>query len=122
MYELFAEDSFSAAHRLVNYAGNCSNWHGHNWTVRAVLAAGELDEMGLACDLRDIKRALADAVSPLDHAVLNDVPGLEGLNPTCENLARFFYHTLSARLNSEAVRVTRVEVSETPSSGAAYFE
>ena len=122
MYELFAERSFSAAHHLKNYAGNCSRWHGHNWTVRVVVVTDMLNEIGLGMDLRDIKRALEETLEPMDHAVLNDVAGLEGRNPTCEHLAEYFYHTLGAKLNTERARVSRVDVTETPTSGASYFE
>ena len=122
MYELFAERSFSAAHHLEHYAGNCSRWHGHNWTVRVKVAADALDHVGLGLDLRDIKSALEEILEPMDHAVLNEVPDLEGRNPTCENLAEYFYHALGAKLNTEHARVSRVDVTETPTSGASYFE
>lgn len=122
MYELFAESSFSAAHRLDHYPGNCARWHGHNWTVRVRMTADALNSVGLGVDLRDIKVALRALVEKFDHAVLNDVPELGGHNPTCELLAEYVYQTLAEQLNTEHAKLSKVEVYETPTSGAAYFE
>ena len=33
MYEVKAQLSFSAAHHLLNYDGECEHQHGHNWLV-----------------------------------------------------------------------------------------
>ena len=33
MLELKVLSSFSAAHHLLNYEGECENQHGHNWKV-----------------------------------------------------------------------------------------
>ncbi len=52
MFEIDITRDFSAAHRLSGYQGDCSNLHGHNWTVMAVVQANELDEIGIAVILK----------------------------------------------------------------------
>jgi len=121
MFEIFTEASFSAAHRLVDYPGNCARWHGHNWTVRASVRVDELDALGIGLDLRKLKTVLRERLELLDHHSLNEVPELQGENPSCEVLSRFIFRQLASELNSETVRVWRVDVFETPTSGAAYL-
>jgi len=122
MHEVFTQAHFSAAHRLVDYEGDCARWHGHNWVVKASVQARELDALGIAVDLRKVRQELLRLLDQLDHTELNSFPGFEGQNPTCEVIAHFLFRELSAVFNDERVRVSRIEVSETPNSGAVYFE
>lgn len=122
MFEIFVETHFSAAHHLADYQGNCARWHGHNWLVTAFVEAAALNELGLAVDFRRVKGALHTILERLDHTNLNEVPEFAGMNPTCEVIARSIFRQLAAELNDDNLTVTRVRVSETPSSGASYHE
>jgi len=120
MYELFVRTEFSAAHRLIDYPGNCARWHGHNWTVCVYIAAATLNEVGLAVDFREVKDELRNLVGDLDHTNLNEFSGFSGANPSCEVIAKYLFDRLSERLNGETVRVSRVQVSESPNTGVSY--
>ncbi len=122
MYELTVKASFSAAHSLRDYEGPCSNVHGHNWIVEVVVRGAELAPNGMLVDFSDIKEAASQALSRLDHANLNDVPPFDSLNPTSENLARWIYEQVGQKVNTEKVKVTRVNVREAETSCAGYFE
>ena len=122
MYEVSVETHFSAAHRLAGYPGDCARRHGHNWQVAVSIQAEELNALGMAVDFRRIKDTLGDLLETLDHTDLNEVPELAGSNPTCEVVARYLYEELTRRLNDANTRVVRVRVSETPNTGACYFE
>ncbi len=110
---------FSAAHRLhsallsdeenIEVFGKCNNpnGHGHNYLIE-VTVRGKVDETtGMACDISEIDRAVEDEVmSRLDHKHLNlDVPELEGLNPTSENVAIIAWKLLQPRLKDALYRV-----------------
>lgn len=120
MYQLFVEEHFDAAHYLRKYHGKCENLHGHRFKVVARLRAEKLDEAGLAYDFAHLKRYLREILAPFDHACLNDVPSLDGIEPSCENIAASIYNELKPRLPGSAVTLACVEVWETPTSGAAY--
>jgi len=122
MYEICTEASFSAAHHLRDYDGPCEKEHGHNWLVKVAVRCGQLDEAGIGIDFRTLRSALAALLSELDHAYLNEVLEGTGLNPSSENIARYVYDKLQARIGNERCRVWRVEVFETPGNSAAYFE
>jgi 6-pyruvoyltetrahydropterin/6-carboxytetrahydropterin synthase len=121
-FEIRVEKQFSAAHFLRGYQGDCALMHGHNWIVQAYVKCKALDEIGIGIDFRKVKEALKEVIAGLDHRILNEVPAFTEVNPTSENLARFLYKELSARLNVGTVSVSKVWVFETPGAGAGYWE
>ena len=74
--------------------------HGHNWEVEATV---ELDtEAGEAA----FAAALEAWVASVDYTLLNDLPPLQGRNPTAEALAEFAFLSLQgAGLKPLAVKI-----------------
>jgi len=124
MFEITVEESFAAAHALRGYRGKCENVHGHNYKVEVTLEGERLDETGLLVDFVELKRRLRNVIERLDHRMLNEIPPFDRLNPTAENMARYFYEELARALQESAaagrVRVARVRIWETDSTTAAY--
>lgn len=117
---------FCAGHRLYDPSfsddrnravyGACSNpnGHGHNYDLE-VTVEGEVDpQVGYVMDLRELKALLGDAVvEDLDHANLNlDVPWLEGIIPTTENLAVAIWRRLEGRIDGAALVSVRLWETE----------
>ena len=122
MFELDVIREFSSAHCLKGYCGNCSEKHGHNWSVQVFIRSEKLDEIGIAVDFKALKRELDALLGELDHKDLNTIPPFDKLNPTSENIAMYIYKRLSEKLNGNGVKVYRVRVGENASSGDSYFE
>ncbi len=122
MYEIKILSTFSAAHSLRNYPGNCKNIHGHNWKVEVVVQSLNLDNLGMAIDFRRLKQETQSLLDTLDHTYINETPPFNSLNPTAENMARWLYETLSKKLNDQNAKVSRVNVWENENSSASYFE
>ena len=120
MYELTVDTHFDAAHFLKGYDGECARVHGHTWLVSVTVKAGELDELGLSIDFKDISAVLKDVVGKFDHQMLNELEEFREMNPTSENLARFFYGLLSEKLNKRNVSVLSVTVGESDSKRVVY--
>jgi len=121
MYEVSVEGTFSAAHALHGYEGDCERLHGHNWRVELTVVASALGPVGMAADFRDLKRALGGALDGLDHRNLSaDVPAFAETNATTENLARFVAERVAPKL-PENVRVARVRVWESAGASAAWI-
>lgn len=118
MYELMVEDSFSAAHRLIGYDGECATLHGHNFKVQVFFKAESLNSIGLAIDLRYLKDKLKGVLRGLDHEYLNEVIYFKDKNPSLENLARFIYEEFSRDL--EGIILSEVRVFESETSYVAY--
>jgi len=124
MFEISVEESFAAAHALRGYHGKCEKLHGHNYKVEVTLAGEQLDPTGLLVDFAELKRALRIVVERLDHRLLNEVPPFDEINPTAENMARYFCQeierTLSPTARGNGVRVSQVKIWETDTTAAAY--
>lgn len=110
---LDVEFHFAAAHRLPRYEGPCFRLHGHNYKF-FVAVEGDVDpRTGMIADFGVIKAAVQEHVlARVDHRDLNDV--LE--NPTAENIARWIWESLDARLPGLA----EVRLYEIPDSCVTY--
>jgi 6-pyruvoyltetrahydropterin/6-carboxytetrahydropterin synthase len=122
MYELKIVTDFSAAHRLENFCGKCESLHGHNWKVEVFLRGDRLDDTGLVRDFGVVKAKTREVLGELDHQYLNDLPIFRQQNPSSENLARYLFERLGTALNDGGVQVCRVNVWESDTSCASYFE
>ena len=125
MFEITVEAGFSSGHYLRNYHGKCENPHGHNYRVLVTLAGAELDPSGLLLDFKILKTLLKPVVDYLDHQMINDLPPFTELNPSAENLARYFYQETSRQLIEKTggrVQVKDCTIFETDTSFARYYE
>jgi len=125
MFEVTVEAGFSSGHYLRNYRGKCENPHGHNYKVRVTLAGKELDKAGLLLDFKDLKEVMKHVIDRLDHQMINDIEPFTVLNPSAENLAKYFYDEAGARLRSVTngrVLVRDVTIFETETTTARYSE
>jgi len=121
MFEVSVEQTFAAGHALRNYHGKCENVHGHNYKVRITVAGENLDSTGLLVDFVEVKRLMTAAIDYLDHRFINDLPPFDELNPSAENIAKFFYDRVSEGMTaSNDVRISEVKVWETDTSSAVY--
>ncbi len=125
MYEVTVDAGFSSGHYLRNYQGKCENPHGHNYKVRVTLHGETLDETGLLLDFKELKNILRPVVEYLDHQMINDLEPFTTVNPSAENLARYFFDQTNGHLvalTEGRVRVKYCTVYETDTSAATYYE
>jgi 6-pyruvoyltetrahydropterin/6-carboxytetrahydropterin synthase len=121
MWEITRDTVIAAAHQLRLTKGEGERLHGHNWKIRAVLQARELDARGFVADFADLGAALRALVEPYEHVFLNEMAPFDDVNPTAENLARVVAEGLAGRLDDDRVKVVRVDVWEDEHSCATYL-
>jgi len=71
------------------------------------------------------KNVLRPVVDRIDHQMLNDLEPFTELNPSAENLARYFYdqtNTQLAEMTGGRVRVKDCTIWETDTTTATYYE
>ena len=120
MFEVSVEQTFAAGHALRNYKGKCENVHGHNYRVLVTVRGEQLDSIGLLVDFVDVKKLINRVVDRLDHQFINDLPPFDEINPSAENMAKYFYDEIAAGLGESAVRVGEVRIWETDTASATY--
>jgi 6-pyruvoyltetrahydropterin/6-carboxytetrahydropterin synthase len=121
MFEVTVQQTFSAGHALRNYRGKCENVHGHNYRIEVTAQGEQLDSIGLLVDFVELKRAMKEVIEYLDHRFINDLEPFDKVNPSAENIAKYFHDRISAGLSTEApIRLAQVKVWETDTSSAVY--
>ena len=120
-------ETFSASHRLYNAAwsddqneavfGKCSNrfGHGHNFQL-IVTVKGEVNpDTGFVMNLVDLKTIMMhEIIDHVDHRNLNeDVPFLQGVLPSTENLAIAFWARLAPAIAAKGAQLHGIRIVET---------
>ena len=118
MYELSVERTFRAAH-AIEIRGERERAHEHEWHVRIVVAATDLDEDGVVCDFHELEASLEQVVRPFEGADLNGTPPFDRVNPTAEQVARHIADALLETLPG-GIRLQRTTVTEAPGCCATY--
>jgi 6-pyruvoyltetrahydropterin/6-carboxytetrahydropterin synthase len=133
--EITHVQEFSASHRLHNPAlpedenrrifGICNNLHGHghNYVLEVSVVGAVPAETGMVMDLNVLSGIVSEhVVAHLDHKHLNhDVPFLEGMVTTAENLAVAVWRRLEPLLSEyPGCRLSKITVRESRMNSATY--
>ena len=124
MFEVNVEAGFSSGHYLRNYQGRCENPHGHNYRVCVTLMGESLDEGGLLFDFKNLKQVLRPIIEYLDHQMINELAPFTEVNPSAENLARYFFEEANryvTAVTENRVRLKQCTLYETDQSSATYY-
>ena len=113
---LYKQFTFDAAHYLpkVPDGHKCKQMHGHTYHLTIFIEGEVLKERGWVLDFGDIKELLKPVLGVIDHALLNNIPGLE--NPTAE----LFSIWLWGKIKPLLPELKKIELKETPTSGVIY--
>jgi 6-pyruvoyltetrahydropterin/6-carboxytetrahydropterin synthase len=122
MFQVSVDETFSSGHALRGYKGKCENVHGHNYKVRVTLEGPQLDSIGLLYDFTHLKRVIREIVGGVDHKFLNDLAPFDVINPSAENLAKYFYDETKRQMNTmpDGARITSITIWETDTTSATY--
>ena len=113
--QIWRKYRFESAHRLPNVppGHKCGRLHGHGFEV-VLHAATSAADSDLSIDYDEIDRIWKPLHDQLDHAYLNDIPGLQ--NPTSELIAKWIWDKIRPTFPA----LTWVTVYETASCGAHF--
>jgi 6-pyruvoyltetrahydropterin/6-carboxytetrahydropterin synthase len=122
MFQVSVEETFSAGHALRGYKGKCENPHGHNYRVKVTIEGPELDSIGLLVDFTHVKHVIRGIIGGLDHQFINDLEPFKSVNPSAENLAKYFYDETARQLKElpPGAKITEITVWETDTASAQY--
>lgn len=134
--EITRREEFSASHRLDNPAlspeenerifGICNNphGHGHNYELEVTVEGPVSSETGMVMNLNELMDVVMQRiVRRVDHKHLNhDVPFLQGMVPTAENVAVAIWKELETELErlSDACRLSRIRLYESRNNFVEY--
>ena len=128
-------ETFNAAHKLYRedwteeknweVFGKCSNknWHGHNFTIYVTVKGVPNKDTGFVINLKDLSLIIKnEVVEPLDHKNLNiDVPFLEGLLASTENIVIQVWDRLVAPIVQAGGELVKIKLVETENNFVEYY-
>ena len=100
MFELKVQGSFSAAHQVKGYPGDCAGVHGHTYRVEVAIKQQKLDKIGMAMDFRRIHTVLNAVLKELDHTNLNTLSFFKKHNATAEWIAVYIHQIMKKKIKS----------------------
>ncbi|GBF51034.1 6-pyruvoyl-tetrahydropterin synthase [Leptospira ryugenii] len=118
------EGRFESAHFLYDYFpdGSDEPIHGHSWKVEVFLTGdGSLRKDSISYDFLTAKTRLQELVHSIDHILINEHKDFQGVNPTSENVARWFYAGLKGEVIKTGGKILRIVIYEGPEN-LAFFE
>ena len=132
---IIRKEHFNAAHKLwreewsaeknEEVFGKCSNknWHGHNFNLFVTVKGIPNPETGFVIDLKTLSKIIKrDVIEALDHKNLNlDVPFLQGMLPSTENLIIQVWNILEKSIEVEGGILAKLRLEETENNSVEYF-
>ena len=113
MYAVSVSRTFVAQHYLtVPNPGPEGILHSHQYTVEATFRGPGLDEYGYLVDIDAVIDALEAVVDSLRDRTLNELPALEGRNPSAERLASIVGDRLLERLEPATATELVIRIDE----------
>lgn len=111
-FTIRVEASFDSAHNLRQYKGAPEPLHGHSWKVEAKYVCSRLDHEDIGIDYVEIEQAIKKLAAKLDHKYINEIAPFDKINPTSENIAKWFFDEMNKIIKSENSKLSEVIVWE----------
>ena len=113
---------FESAHFLRSYRGVSEPLHGHSYRVEVEMTAVSdgLDEDELSVDFIAARDALRELAGRLDYGCINEIAPFDQINPTAENVARWFADEIALRGDALGAKVLEVRLWEGPENSVVY--
>lgn len=125
-FSIRIEGRFESAHYLYDYFpdGSDEPVHGHSWQVEVFLTSAnqKTGRDGISYDFLAARQRLNQLIDRMEHVLINDLPefkGVAAVNPTAENIARWFYAGLRPSVEPEG-RVLEIRIHEGPANYAIF--
>jgi len=129
------KETFNSAHKLYRedwsdeknwkVFGKCSNknWHGHNYTLLVTVKGVPSNETGFVINLKDLSKVIKlEITDHLDHKNMNmDVPFLEGVIPSTENVIIRIWEKLEVPVTQLGGELVKIKLMETENNFVEYF-
>lgn len=123
-FQVRIEGRFESSHYLYKYFpdGRDEPVHGHSWLVEVFLAhaSGGTRPDGISFDFLSARLRLDQLIERIEHICINDLREFQGVNPTSENIARWFYLGLRDVVAGDEGRVLEIRIHEGPANIAIF--
>lgn len=119
---------FESAHAIRQYIEDPKNpgtyldedTHGHTFVVEAFASSSQVDQRtGFAIDFLVLKKKVDELASKFDHKFINEIKPFDEINPSTENLAKYFFNEINKIIPHNSW-LDKVRIFEGPNNYAEY--
>lgn len=119
---------FESAHAIRQYMEDPKNpgifldedMHGHTFVVEVFASSNHVEQRtGFALDFSILKKKTDELASKFDHKFINEIEPFNRINPSTENLAKFFFQEINKIIPINAW-LDKVRIFEGPTNYAEY--
>ncbi|MHA2362729.1 MAG: 6-pyruvoyl trahydropterin synthase family protein [Candidatus Hodarchaeales archaeon] len=127
-YTVRVKSEFESAHSIRAYIEDPDNpgiyldepIHGHSWVVEAFASTPDVNvRTGFGIDFISFKKIVENLANYLDHKFINELPPFDDINPSTENIAKWFYDEIIKEFEGN---ITKIIVWEGPHNFAEYIK
>ena len=128
LYTIRTKAQFESAHAIREYIEDPNNpgiyldedIHGHTFVVEAFVSSNHVEERtGFAIDFLVLKKKVDELAEYFDHKFINTVEPFNKINPSTENLAKYFFEEINKIIPSNSW-LEKVRIYEGPNNYAEY--
>ena len=119
MYEVYVAVRFEAAHRLFGDFGPATRTHGHTYRMEVIVRGQHLKDDGTLHDIGELGQAVKGLAGSMHYRDLTEIPGLEEINTTAEEVASYCWEKLAEPLRGQVLDSLTVRIWESPDAYAA---
>ena len=128
LYTIRTKSQFESAHAIRQYIEDPNkpgsfldeDIHGHTFIVEAFASSNYIEQRtGFALDFMVLKQKVEQLANHFDHRFINEVPPFDKINPSTENLAKYFFVEINKIIPSGSW-LKKVRIYEGPNNFAEY--
>ena len=128
LYTIRTKAQFESAHAIRQYMEDPNNpgtfidedIHGHTFVVEAFASSNHIEQRtGFALDFLVMKKKVDELALKFDHKFINEVTPFNKINPSTENIAKYFYEEINKIIPSDSW-LDKVRIFEGPNNFAEY--
>jgi len=125
-YTIRVRAEFESAHSIRGYIPDHDNpgqyldepIHGHSWAIEAFASTPDVDaRTGFGIDFLVFKKTVEKLAKYLHYHFINERPPFNKINPSTENIAKWFYEEIQKEFQGKLVKTV---VWEGPNNYATY--
>ena len=128
LYTIRTKAQFESAHAIRQYMEDPNSpgkfidedIHGHTFVVEAFASSNKVEQRtGFALDFLVLKKKVDELALKFDHKFINEVSPFNKINPSTENIAKYFYGEINKIIPSGSW-LDKVRIFEGPNNFAEY--
>lgn len=122
MFQIAEIFEIVASHSTLGKSEMDAKIHGHKWHLKVHAEGKQLNKFGRMEEFKTFRKDIQSLLDNIDHKYLNEIPEFENINPTEEMTAKLAFKALSDKINTDNIRISKLELWDYEARKVSYYE